>query len=447
MNPYAKMKAPTGGFDLRTIDDGDSRRQRAQRPRQGGAVRVGAGRARSRSCSAAGRAWSSVGRSNYEHREPRRRARSRPRSRACRRRWRRSAPSSPTASSGWRRTRRTRWRYDPQLIANLEKIKLDPRPNTATIFRVDYFRLPDADVDKLFNYYYDSIALYGEVERHIKKSQGRRGVAEGVRREGRRGAHDEELRRRVRQQRRQAHRRQPRRDRRSGLQGRRQGLRRRRHDRLQGPLEHGRAVGRSQVGRKLDTGNVIPMKPTPFMDAVMTGSPDQVRQESYKQRVANIRALSSRIDDEPERAVRGHRRRTPPAPTSGRSSKPLGGQSPPSQPGAPSAFLPRRALPASSTRPAPASTLAAGRAPRPASATPAPRGRPSAASATARRPRCTTADASCRLVALLRATPQTVSHSVAPFFQIRTSGASGSVSIEGSPIDPDPDPSKSATEG
>ena len=61
--------------------------------------------------------------------------------------------------------------YDPQLIADLEKIKLDPRPNTAKIFRVDYFRLPDADVDKLFNYYYDSIALYGEVERHIKKTK------------------------------------------------------------------------------------------------------------------------------------------------------------------------------------------------------------------------------------------------------------------------------------
>ena len=39
------------------------------------------------------------------------------------------------------------------------------------IFRVDYFRLPDADVDKLFNYYYDSIALYGEVERHIKRTR------------------------------------------------------------------------------------------------------------------------------------------------------------------------------------------------------------------------------------------------------------------------------------
>ena len=37
------------------------------------------------------------------------------------------------------------------------------------------------------------------------------------------------------------------------------------------------------------------MKPTPFMDAVMTGSPDQVRQESYKQRVANIRTLLTQL--------------------------------------------------------------------------------------------------------------------------------------------------------
>jgi hypothetical protein len=48
-------------------------------------------------------------------------------------------------------------------------------------------------------------------------------------------------------------------------------------------------------GGKLDLGNVVPMKPTPLMDAVMSGSTDQVRQESYKQRVASIRALIARI--------------------------------------------------------------------------------------------------------------------------------------------------------
>jgi hypothetical protein len=46
---------------------------------------------------------------------------------------------------------------------------------------------------------------------------------------------------------------------------------------------------------KLDLGNVVPVKPTPLMDAVMSGSPDQVRMESYKQRVANLRALLARV--------------------------------------------------------------------------------------------------------------------------------------------------------
>src|SRR4051794_5975674 len=45
--------------------------------------------------------------------------------------------------------------YDPQLIAELEKVKLDPRPDTSKIFRVDYYRLDDVVVDRLFNYYYD----------------------------------------------------------------------------------------------------------------------------------------------------------------------------------------------------------------------------------------------------------------------------------------------------
>ena len=58
-------------------------------------------------------------------------------------------------------------------------------------------------------------------------------------------------------------------------------------------------------GGKLDTGNVVPMKPTPFMDAVMTGSPDQVRQESYKQRVANIRSLWSRTTTNQKELIEG----------------------------------------------------------------------------------------------------------------------------------------------
>ena len=46
---------------------------------------------------------------------------------------------------------------------------------------------------------------------------------------------------------------------------------------------------------KLDSGNVVPIKPTPLMDAVMAGSPDQVREEAYKQRTASIRSIVSRL--------------------------------------------------------------------------------------------------------------------------------------------------------
>jgi hypothetical protein len=41
------------------------------------------------------------------------------------------------------------------------------------------------------------------------------------------------------------------------------------------------------------------------MDAVMTGSPDQVRQESYKQRVANLRSLWSRTTTNQKELLEG----------------------------------------------------------------------------------------------------------------------------------------------
>ena len=66
-------------------------------------------------------------------------------------------------------------------------------------------------------------------------------------------------------------------------------------------------------GGKLDTDKVVPIKPTPLMDAVMSGSPDQVRNEAYKQRdgqPARHRWPPHRLA---EGAVRGHRQgREPP---------------------------------------------------------------------------------------------------------------------------------------
>jgi len=287
MNPYAKMKAPTGGFDLRSADDGLPAAN----------VRSGRGKAVLFSSALVGvvafvlGGWSgmvSVGRSNFNTANS-------------------AARSVKAEIEGMQKTlsqigaviadsqkrlageKKDVLSYDPQMIANLEKIKLEPRPNTAKIFRVDYFRLPDADVDKLFNYYYDSIALYGEVERHIKRTKA---DAESLKTYAEKSA---------------------------GATTKNYGVV---CDNSAGKLivanlveigeqvckNGGKDCGaadlkgfkvRSNTGApwvdrtstaKLDLGNVVPMKPTPFMDAVMTGSPDQVRQESYKQRVSNIRS-------------------------------------------------------------------------------------------------------------------------------------------------------------
>ncbi|HET6147363.1 MAG TPA: hypothetical protein VFH68_07495 [Polyangia bacterium] len=184
--------------------------------------------------------------------------------------------------------------YDPGLIADLEKIKLDPRPDTSKIFRVDYFRLEDVVVDRLFNYYYDSIALYAETERHIKKTKADQEslagfaskqlaagearnygvvfdtsskiivgnlveVGEQVCKNGSKDCAANDL---------------------EGFKVR---------------SNTGAPWVNRKSGGKLDTDKVVPLKPTPLMDAVMSGSPDQVRNEAYRQRVANLRGIVSRL--------------------------------------------------------------------------------------------------------------------------------------------------------
>jgi hypothetical protein len=182
--------------------------------------------------------------------------------------------------------------YDAQLITDLEGVKLDPRPNTATIFRVDYFRLPDADVDRLFNYYYDSIALYNEVDRHIKKTKA---DAESLKAYAAKSAASTQKN--------------------YGLvfdtsakiivgnlveigdqvcKGGGKDCQAADLEGFQVRVNTGAPWINRKSNSKLDTGNVVPIKPTPLMDAVMTGSPDQVRAEAYKQRTATIRALVSR---------------------------------------------------------------------------------------------------------------------------------------------------------
>jgi hypothetical protein len=306
MNPYSGMKAPKGGFDLRTADDGVPAAN----------VRSGRGATVIIACAVVGAGtfllggWAggiSVARNNFNTANS-------------------AARSVKTEIEGMQKTlkdigaviadnakrlqseKKDVLTYDAQTIANLERIKLDPRPNTAKIFRVDYFRLPDADVDKLFNYYYDTIALYGEVERHIKKSKADAAslasfteksagtanknygvvfdnsggkiivanlveigdqVCKGSTKEKpikECGANDL-----------------------TGFQVR---------------WNTGAPWAEKKIG-KLDAANVVPMKPTPLMDAVMSGSPDQVRQESYKQRWANIRSLWSRTTTNQKELLEG----------------------------------------------------------------------------------------------------------------------------------------------
>jgi hypothetical protein len=289
MNPYANMRAPTGGFDLRSADDGmPVQNMGGSRGKSViiASVIVGA----AAFALGGGLGMADVGRKNMNTANH-------------------AAKVVQTELEGMQKNlsaiglavARSQQRmaagkkdplsYDPQLITELKGIKLEPRPNTATIFRVDFFRLPDADVDKLFNYYYDTIALYGEVEKHIRRSDN---DAEALKAYAEKSA---------------------------AATGKNYGIV---FDNSSNKLVVANLVevgdptckgGKSGkdctgditgfkirsgsgapwvdrgIGPKPDTGNVVPIKPTPFMDAVMTGSPDQVRQESYKQRVASIGML------------------------------------------------------------------------------------------------------------------------------------------------------------
>lgn len=182
--------------------------------------------------------------------------------------------------------------YDPKLIADLEAVKLDPRPDTARIFKVNYFLMPDIAVDQLMNYYYDSIALYNEVERHVKRTKADEAsltayAAKGGGQKGNYGVVFDNAGKLI----------------------------------VANLVEVGKPVckgggedcpadqvtgfqirsgaGANWVGRnsgaKLDPSVVVPLRPTPLMDAVMAGSPEQVRMEAYRQRTNNIRLLVARI--------------------------------------------------------------------------------------------------------------------------------------------------------
>jgi hypothetical protein len=183
--------------------------------------------------------------------------------------------------------------YDPKLIEEYQKVKLDPRPDTSKMFRVDYFRMEDIAVDNLMTYYYDTIALYTEVEKHIKKSNADKQSLEAhATKQGEKGQVNYgvvfagggklvlgnlvEM----------------------GPQVCKGGGNECGMDQLEG-FKIRAASGAPWVDRRVSAkpegGIVVPLDRTPLMDAALAGSPDQARQEQYKLRLGTIRMLLLRI--------------------------------------------------------------------------------------------------------------------------------------------------------
>jgi hypothetical protein len=189
--------------------------------------------------------------------------------------------------------------YDYQLVLDLEKVKLDPRPDTSRIFKVNYYLLEDLAIDRLMNYYYDTIALFGEVERHIKRTKADKSVLEAFAAKQAAKGSDE-----------------------SGKQVNYGVVFDSRGKLAIATLvEVGKPVCKGgaencpaadiesfmirsntganwtprKVGPKPEGDKLVPIEKTPLFDAVMNGSPDQVRMEQYKQRYNSIRIILQRL--------------------------------------------------------------------------------------------------------------------------------------------------------
>jgi hypothetical protein len=290
LNPFAGMQPQQGRFDLRSIDDGVP----VEKVKAGGGKAVIAASfvvGIAAFALGAGLGISSVGRANMNTAN-------------------RAAKVVKAELEGMQKTlnqiggafaasqqrqaaaKKEATSYDPKLIEDLKQIKLDPRPDTGKIFRVDYYRLEDVVVDHLFNYYYDSIALYGEVERHIRKTDNDAAVLkafaekEGAKQTKNYGvvfdtsskvpvANLVEV----------------------GDQVCKDGTASCPADKLEGFNIRIQTGGKAFVRKvALKPDGMVPIKPTDLMDAVMSGSPDSVRAESYKQRVGNMRLLLARLN-------------------------------------------------------------------------------------------------------------------------------------------------------
>ena len=189
--------------------------------------------------------------------------------------------------------------FDYKLIEELDKVKLDPRPDTSRIFKVNYFLLEDLAIDRLMNYYYDTIALFGEVERHVKRTKADKSVLEAFAAKQAAKAGED-----------------PSKQVNYGVVFDSRGKLA-----IASLVEVGKPVCKGgaencgaadvegfqirsntganwssrKVGPKPEGDKVVPIERTPLFEAVMNGSPDQVRMEQYKQRYNNIRIILQRL--------------------------------------------------------------------------------------------------------------------------------------------------------
>jgi len=184
--------------------------------------------------------------------------------------------------------------YDPKLIDELEKVKLDPRPNTSGIFKVDYYRLEDLTVDRLLSYYYDAINLYNDVDRHIKRTKADKKELENfsARQAAKAGNYGVvfnsagkvlvatmvEV----------------------GAPVCKGGGAECPFDQLEGyqiRANTGAPWVTRKIASKLTGEAMVPIdrERSPLFETLMSGSPDQVRMEQYKQRFQNIRATLARL--------------------------------------------------------------------------------------------------------------------------------------------------------
>ena len=196
-------------------------------------------------------------------------------------------------------TRQEPLAFDYKLIEDLDLVKLDPRPDTSRIFKVNYYLLEDLAIDRLMNYYYDTIAVFGEVERHIKRTRADKSILEAFAAKQASKGGDE-----------------PGKQVNYGVVFDSRGKLA-----ISTLVEVGKPVCKGgaencaaadiegfmirsntganwtprKVGPKPEGDKVVPIERTPLFEAVMSGSPDQVRMEQYKQRLNNIRLILQRL--------------------------------------------------------------------------------------------------------------------------------------------------------